>query len=310
VRYLVTGGAGFIGHHLVGGLLDRGDEVVVLDDLSTGQLDRLEPVLDRITMIEGSILDEAVLDAAMEGCAGVLHEAALASVARSVRDPITSNEVNVTGTLRVMLAAARAGVGRVVFAGSSSVYGSGGELPRRETQRCEPASPYATTKLAGEAYVHAMGELLGIETASLRYFNVYGPGQDPHSEYAAVVPRFVTAALAGEEPMIFGDGTTTRDFTYVDDVVQANLCALDAPALDALTCNVGDGDRHSLLDLVAMIGDAVGRPLTPSFTDPRPGDVHDSQADIGLARERLGYEPRVGLAEGISRTVAWYRSAS
>ena len=310
MRYLVTGGAGFIGHHLVRALLDRGDEVVVLDDLSTGQIDRLAAVMDRIRMLEGSILDDAALDAAMDGCSGVLHEAALASVARSVRDPLTSNEVNVTGTVRLMLAAARAGVSRVVFAGSSSVYGSGGELPRRESQRCEPASPYATTKLAAEAYVHSLGELLGIESASLRYFNVFGPGQDPSSEYAAVVPRFVTAALKGEEPVIYGDGSATRDFTYIDNVVQANLLALDAPSLDALTCNVGNGDRHSLLDLVATIGDAVGRSLTPSFTGQRAGDVHDSQADITVARERLGYDPRVGLADGIVRTVDWYRSAS
>ena len=310
MRYLVTGGAGFIGHHLVRALLDRGDQVVVLDDLSTGQMERLAEVLDRIAMIEGSILDDEALDAAMDGCTGVLHQAALASVARSVRDPLTSNEVNVTGTVRVMLAAARGGVSRVVFAGSSSVYGSGGELPRRESQRCEPASPYATTKLAAEAYVHSMGQLLEIETASLRYFNVFGPGQDPDSEYAAVVPRFVTAALKGDEPVIFGDGTTTRDFTFIEDVVQANLRALDVPSLDALTCNIGSGDRYSLVDLVETIGDAVGRRLVPSFTAPRAGDVHDSQADITVAQERLGYEPRVGLADGIARTVAWYRAAS
>jgi len=310
VRFLVTGGAGFIGHHLVRALLGRGDEVTVLDDLSTGDPRRLTEVIDRIRMIEGSILDDRALDAAMEGCAGVLHEAALASVARSVREPLTSNEVNVTGTVRLMLSAARAGVSRVVFAGSSSVYGSGGELPRRESQRCEPSSPYATTKLAGEAYVHSMGQLLEIQTASLRYFNVFGPGQDPHSEYAAVVPRFVTAALEGDEPVIFGDGSATRDFTYIDNVVQANLLALDAPSLDALTCNVGNGDRHSLLDLVQTIGDAVGRPLNPSFAEPRAGDVHDSQADISVARARLGYDPRIGLADGIARTVDWYRSAA
>lgn len=283
--------------------------MVVLDDMSTGWIERLSAVLDRIELIEGSILDDDALDRSMIGCAGVLHQAALASVARSVEDPLSTNEVNVTGTVRLMLAAGRAAVPRVVFAGSSSVYGSEGELPRRESQRCDPASPYATSKLAGEAYLHAMGDLLGIQTASLRYFNVFGPGQDPKSEYAAVVPRFVTAALTGAEPVVFGDGGTTRDFTYVDNVVQANLRALDAPSLDRLTCNIGCGERASLLELIALIGDSVGRTLEPTFATPRAGDVRDSLADITVARERLGYEPEIGLAEGVARTVAWYRSA-
>jgi UDP-glucose 4-epimerase len=238
----------------------------------------------------------------------VLHHAALASVARSVRDPVSTNEVNVTGTVRLMLAADRAGVERVVFAGSSSVYGSEGELPRRESQRCDPASPYAASKLAAEAYLHAMGELLGIQTASLRYFNVFGPGQDPESEYAAVVPRFVTAALSGEDPVVFGDGRTTRDFTYVDNVVHANLRALDVASLDRLTCNIGCGEQSSLLELIDLIGASVGRTLQPRFAAPRPGDVRDSQADITCARERLGYEPSVKFADGVARTVAWYRS--
>ncbi len=308
MRCLVTGGAGFIGHHLVQALLDRGDEVAVLDDLSTGRIERLEGLDDRITLVIGSILDDGALDEALAGCTAVLHEAALASVARSVRDPATSNEVNVTGTVRLMLAAARAGVSRVVYAGSSSVYG-GGELPARESHPTRPASPYATSKLAAESYVHTIGAMHGMQTASLRYFNIFGPAQDPASEYAAVVPRFVTAALEGQQPVIFGDGQTTRDFTYVDNAVQANLRALDAPALDRLTCNIGCGERYSLLELLELIGDAVGRRLEPSFEPPRAGDVRDSQADITLARERLGYEPSVGLAAGIESAVAWYRAS-
>jgi len=309
MRVLVTGGAGFIGHHLVAALLDRGAEVVVIDDLSTGWIGRLSNVLERITMVEASILDDDALHRSLAGCSAVLHHAALPSVARSVRDPLSTNEVNVTGTVRLMLAAGRAGVSRVIFAGSSSVYGSSGELPRRESQRCEPASPYAASKLASEAYVHSMGSLLDIETASLRYFNVFGPGQDPESEYAAVVPRFVTAALHGDEPVVFGDGQTTRDFTYVDNVVQANLRALEAPSLDRLTCNIGCGERSSLLELIDLIGRRVGRTLHPTFAPPRAGDVRDSLADITLARERLGYEPDVELAEGVARTVASYQAA-
>lgn len=309
MRVLVTGGAGFIGHHLARALLDRGDEVVVLDDLSTGLRARLELLEGRARVIEGSILDEVALADAAAGCDAILHQAALPSVARSVLDPLRSDEVNVTGTLRVMLAAAQQRVSRVIFAGSSSVYGSGGELPRRETQRPDPASPYAVSKLAGEAYLHAMGELHGIETASLRYFNIFGPGQDPNAEYAAVIPRFVMASLDGGNPEIFGDGSVSRDFTFIDNVVQANLRALDAPTLGRLTCNVGCGERYTLLDLVQAIGAAVGRELTPTFTAPRAGDVPHSQADITVARERLGYEPIVGFHEGIARTVDWYRTA-
>jgi UDP-N-acetylglucosamine/UDP-N-acetyl-alpha-D-glucosaminouronate 4-epimerase len=306
VKVLVTGGAGFIGHHLVRALLHRGDEVVVLDDFSTGDRARLHGTERRIRLVTGSILDDTALDDATVGCDAILHQAALPSVARSVRDPLRSNEVNVAGTVRVMLAAERHRVRRVVYAGSSSVYGSGGELPRRETQRPDPASPYATSKLAAEGYVHALGDLHGIETASLRYFNVFGPGQDPDSEYSAVIPRFVTAALSGQEPVIFGDGSVSRDFTYIDNVVQANLGALDAPRVQRLTCNIGCGERRTLLDLVDAIGVAVGRRLSPTFSDPRPGDVPHSQADIEVARAVLGYRPTIGLDEGIVKTVAWY----
>jgi UDP-glucose 4-epimerase len=307
MKALVTGGAGFIGHHLVRHLLERGDEVSVIDDLSTGNLDRLGPFRDRATIVTGSILDAAALDVAIAGCEVVFHEAALPSVARSVRAPRATNAANTDGTIEVMLAAGRAGVRRVVYAGSSSVYGQSPELPRRETQVPDPRSPYATSKLAGEGYVHSLGDLHGVETVVLRYFNVFGPGQDPASEYAAVIPRFVMALLRGERPQVFGDGSVSRDFTYIDNVVDANLLAAEAPGATQLTCNIGCGDRQTLLDLLRVIGEILGVEADPIFSEVRAGDVPHSQADIGVARQRLGYRPRIDLREGLERTVAWYR---
>jgi UDP-glucose 4-epimerase len=307
MKALVTGGAGFIGHHLVRHLLERGVKVSIIDDFSTGSLDRLAPHRERVALITGSIIDGDALDRAMDGCEVVFHQAALPSVARSVRAPRASNAANTDGTIEVMLAAHRAGVRRVVFAGSSSVYGNSPELPRRETQVPNPRSPYATSKLAGEGYVHSLGELHGIETVVLRYFNVFGPGQDPASEYAAVIPRFVTALLRGERPIIFGDGSVSRDFTYIDNVVDANLLAADAPGATQATCNIGCGERHTLLDLLDVIGDLVGTKPGPIFAEARAGDVPHSLADISLARERLGYSPHVDLKEGLRRTVLWYR---
>jgi UDP-glucose 4-epimerase len=307
MRALVTGGAGFIGHHLVRALVERGDEVVVLDDFSTGLRSRLVPLEGHIELVEGDIRDAVAVDRAIAGCSVVFHEAAVPSVARSVRDPRLTNDVNTTGTIEVMLAAARAQVDRVVFAGSSSVYGDSPELPRKETQRPNPLSPYAVSKLAGESYVHTLGSLNGIETVVLRYFNVFGPAQDPDSEYAAVVPKFVTAALAGERPTVHGDGSYSRDFTYIDNVVSANLLAASVPGVSGLTCNIGCGARYSLLDLLGAVGDAIGYKLTPVFTDPRPGDVPHSLADISLASEMLGYRVLILFSEGVRRTVAAFR---
>ncbi len=309
MRVLVTGGAGFIGHHLVAALLARGDEVVVLDDYSTGYRSRLDAVRDLITIVEGDIRDPDATARATEGVEVVLHQAAIPSVARSVADPLRSNSVNVDGTIRLMLACVAAGVRRVVAAGSSSIYGAGPELPRRETQRPDPRSPYAVSKLATEHYVHTLGELHGIETVVLRYFNVFGPGQDPESQYAAVVPKFITAALAGERPVIHGDGRQSRDFTYVDNVVSANLLAATAASVSGVTANVGCGGRFDLLQLLDRIRDAVGDLAEPVFEPIRAGDVRDSEADIGVARERLGYEVLVPFDEGVRRTVAWYREA-
>lgn len=308
MRILVTGGAGFIGHHLVTALLERGDDVAVLDDLSTGDLKRLAPARRAIEFIEGDLRDPAAVARATRGRELVFHQAAIPSVARSVADPLRSNSVNVDGTIQLMLACAASGVRRVVAAGSSSVYGATPELPRRETQRPDPRSPYAASKLAMEHYVHVLGDLHGIETVVLRYFNVFGPGQDPMSQYAAVVPLFITAALVGGAPTVHGDGRQSRDFTYIDNVVRANLLAATVPDVSGLTANIGCGGRFDLLKLLDEIKGAVGDMAAPVFTSPRAGDVRDSEADISVAREYLGYEVVVHFAEGVRRTVEWYRA--
>lgn len=307
MKALVTGGAGFIGHHLVSALVANGDAVVVIDDLSTGDAERLVPLNDRIRFLHADIRDPGALDAAMTGCEVVFHEAALPSVARSVRDPATSNDVNVSGTIQVMQAAGRAGVRRVVFAGSSSVYGASALLPRREDHARDPRSPYAISKLAAEQYVHVLGSLLGIETVVLRYFNIFGPSQDPTSDYAAVVPRFITAALRGVPAEVHGDGRQTRDFTHVANVVSANFLAASAAGASGVTANIGCGGRFTLLELIDEISAASDRPLQPEFVGTRPGDVRDSQADISVALERLGYRVIMPFADGIKQTVAWFR---
>jgi UDP-glucose 4-epimerase len=306
VRILVTGGAGFIGHHLVGRLVERGDQVTVIDDFSTGFPWRLEPYTDQISIIEGSILDEGALDRAVASSEVILHEAAIPSVARSVVAPKATHAANATGTIDVMLAAARHGVRRVVLAGSSSVYGPAAELPCRETQRPAPSSPYGASKLAAEHYLHTLGQLHGVQTVVLRYFNVFGPGQDPESEYSAVIPRFVTAVLEDRTPTINGSGGISRDFTYVDNVIEANLLAARASSPSGITCNIACGTRWTLLDLLGAIGDAAGRQVEPRFGPSRAGDILHSHADITLALEALGYEPVVSFHEGIAKTVAWY----
>jgi UDP-glucose 4-epimerase len=309
MKATVTGGAGFIGHHLVLALLDRGFAVTVIDDLSTGDRSRLAPAMGRITMIQASILDAAALDTAVAESDIVFHQAALASVSRSLKDPVRSNLVNVQGTIEVMLAAARHGVPRVVAAGSSSVYGIPARLPCHESFRPMPESPYGVSKLATEHYVHTLGKHLGIGTVVLRYFNVFGPGQDPKSEYAAVVPRFVTAILSGHPPTINGDPTISRDFTFVDNVVSANLLA-GAAGVTGLTCNVACGQRTTLADLLQTICETVGVTVEPTIGPPRSGDIRHSLADISAARAELGYEVLVPFREGIERTVRWYRQAA
>jgi UDP-glucose 4-epimerase len=306
--YLVTGGAGFIGSHLVGALLARGHQVRVLDDFSTGRMECLAPYRDRIELMTGSILDGPTVASAVRGVAAVLHQAAIPSVPRSIQDPLRSHEANATGTLRLLLAARDAGVKRVVYASSSSVYGDTPVLPKVETMPPQPRSPYAVSKLAGEQYMRVFALLYGMETVSLRYFNVFGPFQDPTSQYAAVIPRFVTAMLRGERPTIYGDGLQSRDFSYIENVVHANLLALEAEGLAGQAVNVATGKRHTLLDLVATLNELLGTRIAPLHTDPRPGDVRHSLADTRAAAALLGYAPQVDFAEGLRRTVEWYRA--
>lgn len=304
---LVTGGAGFIGSHLVEALLRRGDRVRVFDNFSTGRRDNLAHVRADVEIIEGDLRDADAVRRAVAGVEIVFHQGALASVQRSVDDPITTNAVNVTGTLHVLTAARDAGVRRVVFASSSSVYGDTPTLPKVETQAPQPLSPYAVSKLAGEQYCMAFSVVYGLPAIALRYFNVFGPRQDPHSEYAAVIPRFIDRMVRGIPPIIYGDGLQSRDFTYIENVVDANLAAADAPADCSAVFNVGAGERTSLLELAAQINQLLGANLAPDHQPPRAGDVRHSQAGIGAIRETLGYAPRVSLTEGLARTLAWFR---
>jgi UDP-glucose 4-epimerase len=306
--YLVTGGAGFIGSNLVHSLLERGETVRVLDDLSTGTRQNLTEVADRITLLDGSVADEQVVREAVDGVDFVLHQGALASVPRSVEDPASTHRANVNGTLAVLLAARDAGVRRVVYAASSSAYGDQPTLPKVETMAPMPMSPYAAAKLAGEYYCQAFTACYGLETVCLRYFNIYGPRQDPQGAYAAVIPKFIAVMLAGRRPTIFGDGEQSRDFTFVDDCVEANLLACTAPKAVGHVVNVACGDRYTLNELVALLNRILGTSLEPVYEEARQGDVKHSQADISAARTLLGYEPKCSFEAGLEKTVAWFRS--
>lgn len=302
--YLVTGGAGFIGSHLVDELVRREQRVIVLDDLSTGRLENLTQVLDDIELIEGDIRDQSAVRAAVDGVDYVLHLAALASVSQSVADPLTTNEVNVTGTLNLLLAARDAGVKRVVFSSSCAVYGDSPALPLNEEVPTRPLSPYAASKLAGEDYCLAFYEVFSLPTVSLRYFNVFGPRQDPTSPYSAVIPKFITAALNDEPLTIYGDGAQSRDFVYVSNVVAAVLLACQAPTAAGQVINISCGERYSLLDLASYLKPLLtGHSLCVEHLDARPGDVRHSQGDIQKARRLLGYEPLVDFEEGLAKTV-------
>ncbi len=309
-KALVTGGAGFIGSHLAEGLLAAGHEVVVLDNLSTGSTANLERVRRGIRFVEGDVRHEAALASVLPGVEWVFHLAALASVPRSVAAPLASHEHNATGTLVALLAARDAGVRRFVYAASSSAYGETATLPKVETMPASPRSPYAITKFVGELYGETFHRLYGLETVSLRYFNIFGPRQAPDSPYAAVIPKFVTALLAGQRPVVHGDGRQTRDFTYVANAVAANLAAAAAPAdrVAGRVFNVGCGARTSLLDVLHELRALTGAAVEPLHAEPRAGDVRDSQADIGEARRAFGYDPTVGLREGLVRTVEWFRA--
>jgi nucleoside-diphosphate-sugar epimerase len=308
MNYLVTGAAGFIGSNLVEALVSRGEHVIGLDNFSTGKRGNIGPFLDRIDFIEGDIRDPASCARACAGADFVLHQAAIGSVPRSVDDPAFSNDNNVTGTLNMLIAARDAGVQRFVFAASSSAYGDTPTLPKVETMPAVPLSPYAVTKLVGEHYCRVFHQVFGLPTVALRYFNVFGPRQDPEGAYAAVIPRFLQAILAGRAPVIFGDGGQTRDFCYIDNVVQANLkaCAAGQEAFGRVM-NIGAAGRIALNDLTRRMLDLLGSTLEPAFAPPRAGDVRDSQADINLARELLGYDPQVDVLEGLERAIGWYR---
>ena len=305
MRYLVTGGAGFIGSHLVETLLERGDDVSVLDDFSTGRRSNIEPWLGRIRLTEGSITDPAACAEAAAEADFVLHQAALPSVPRSIADPMATHEACATGTLNVLIAARKAGVKRVIYAASSSAYGDTVELPKHERMTPRPRSPYATAKLCGEQYCHAFTTTYGLETVSLRYFNVFGPRQDPESPYAAVIPKFITAGLRGVAPQIFGDGEQTRDFTYVANAVSANLLACTAPsAATGAVYNVGCGERVSLNRLWELVSEITGAKQKPEYAAPRTGDVRDSLASLDAIGANLGYAPVVSLKEGLRLTLA------
>jgi UDP-glucose 4-epimerase len=306
---LVTGGAGFIGSHLVAALVARGDQVRVLDNFCTGKRNNLAPFGNQVELIEADLNDTAAVARAVAGCEIVFHEAALASVPLSVERPLDTHAACATGTLNVLDQARRAGVRRLVYAASSSAYGNQPSPRKTETDLPQTLSPYAVAKLTGEYYCQAFWHSHGFETVSLRYFNVFGPRQDPSGPYAAVIPLFIKAILTGQRPTIYGDGLQTRDFTYVENVVQANLKAAAAPAAAAgRVFNVGNGQAASLLDLLKTLNEIMGGNIEPIFASARAGDVRDSLADITAARTVLGYEPTVDLKTGLKPTVDYYRT--
>ena len=307
MRYLVTGGVGFIGSNTVDELVRRGHSVVVLDDLSSGKEDNLAEIRNKITIIKGSITDIEVVRKAMHEAEYVLHLAARTSVPRSVKDPIETNKINIDGTLNVLVAAKELKVKRVVFAASSSAYGETPTLPKVETMQPEPISPYGVTKYVGELYGQTFGRCYGLENVALRYFNIFGPRQDPGSPYSGVLAKFCASFLEDSQPVVFGDGEQTRDFTYVDNAVQANLLACEAPNVSGKVFNVGVGGRVSLNEVLRELKRITGKTLETKYEPPRDGDIRDSQADISQAREFLGYEPNVAFEEGLARTFDWYR---
>ena len=307
MRILVTGGGGFIGSHLVERLTQQGHKVRVLDNFSTGRRSNLEPLLDDIELVEGDMQSYERASNAVRDCEIVFHIGALPSVPRSVQDPLTSHASNVTALLNIMLAARDAGVRRVVYTSSSSVYCANEELPKHEALTPMPISPYAVSKLAGEGYCRAFGEVYGLETVAIRLFNVFGPRQDPRSQYAAVIPNFIAALLAGRPPVIFGDGEQSRDFTFVQNVIDAMLLAIDAKAVAGKVYNVACGASVTLNELVSELRELIGVEIEPIHAAPRVGDIQHSLADISRARADLGYEPAVQLGEGLHATVEHFR---
>ena len=306
---LVTGGAGFIGSHIAARLAANGARVRVLDDLSTGHRENIDEIGGDVDFIQGSVADEDLLHKALENVELVFHEAAIPSVPRSVEAPRQTHIASVDGTFSLLVAARDRGVRRVVYAASSSAYGDQPTLPKSEEMRPDPLSPYAVAKLVGEYYCRAFTRVYGLETVSLRYFNVFGPRQDPGSQYSGVVSRFISVLLANERPVIYGDGEQSRDFTYIDNVVFANMNAASAKEASGKVINVANGERITLNQLLAELKELTGRQdVTAEYLEPRVGDVRHSLADITMARELLGYESKVRLREGLQRTIDWFKS--
>ena len=308
MTFIVTGGSGFIGSHITEQLLKNNEQVVIIDNLATGRLENIKPFLSdkNLTFVNGSITDLPLLKELCKDADGIFHEGAIPSVQRSVENPLSSNEANITGTLNVLLAARDAGIRKVVFAASSSAYGDTPTLPKVETMPGIPLSPYALTKYSCEQYCRLFTELYGLQTASLRYFNVYGPRQDPNSNYAAVIPKFITAILKKESPVIHGDGLTSRDFTFVKDVVQANLKAMVSDATGVF--NIAYGQRTTLNELAQMIMDITGTQVSIRYDEPRTGDVKHSLADITKACSSFDYAPEYSIYQGLQETVEWFRN--
>jgi UDP-glucose 4-epimerase len=306
-KIVVTGGAGFIGSALARALVARGDDVSVLDNFSTGKRENLQDLAGQLAVVEGDILDAALLDRVFAGADVVFHEAAIPSVPRSLAAPLPSHNANATGTLNVLEAARRCQVRRVVYAGSSSAYGEPPSLPVVETMAPAPLSPYAVSKLAGEHYLRVYARVFGVETVTLRYFNVFGPRQDPNSQYAAVIPRFITAALEGRSPTVYGDGEQSRDFCFIDNVVEANLRAADAEGASGKVFNIACGTGTSLNRVLALLGEALGRPVVALYEPGRAGDVRHSLADISQAKTVLGYTAAVNFVAGLGKTLAWFQ---
>ena len=309
MRYLVTGGAGFIGSHTVDELVRRGHSVVVLDDLSAGKEENLAEVRNKITFIKGGITDIEIVRKAIVEADYVLHLAARTSVPRSVKDPLETNKVNVEGTLNVLVAARDAKVKRIVYAASSAAYGETPTLPKVETMQPQPISPYGVAKYVGELYAQTFGRVYGLENVCLRYFNIFGPRQDPGSPYSGVLAKFCSGFLESTPPTVFGDGEQSRDFTYVDNAVAANLLACEAPNVSGKVFNIGTGVRVTLNETIALLSKLAGTSLETKYEPARDGDIRDSQADITQARELLKYEPFVSFEEGLQRTLDWYRDA-
>jgi nucleoside-diphosphate-sugar epimerase len=309
MRYLVTGGAGFIGSNIVDELVGRGQEVRVLDDLSSGNERNLAGVRSKIDFRVGNITNLAALQSACQGVECVIHLAARTSVPRSVKDPLETNAVNIDGTLNALVAARDAKVRRFVFAASSSAYGETPELPKLETMQPKPISPYGVSKYVGELYAQVFGRVYGLENASIRYFNVFGPRQDPSSQYSGVLSRFMLALLQGQPPVIYGDGEQSRDFTYIDNVVDQTLRACETPGANGVVFNGGTGARITLNQVLKLLEKITGKKIRAQYDPPRAGDIRDSQADISLARKLLGYQPRVDFEQGLQRTWEWYKGA-